>query len=298
LSVNNSADVGAGQTPAFLIGNRTGHHIGIDNNEIGAFNNNSNAVLHLNGSQSTSNTIINGDGTGNVGIGIVNPGEKLHVNGLIRLNKATSADNNSPGIVLASNDDFLYDGQYLNNYGFGFHGFNDGSNGHTEPANTYMAGYWGIDFFTNRRNRLRISHDGIVSIGTTNRQVEYKLAVNGKILAKEIKVETGWADYVFKKGYDLPTLEEVEQHIKEKGHLPNIPSAEEVAKNGIQLGEMNKLLLEKIEELTLYTIQQQEQLQIQHNSNEKSILEIDKLRKANKIIVTKLQELEDINNKL
>jgi len=97
--------------------------------------------------------------------------------------------------------------------------------------------------------------NGNLGIGTTNPGT-YKLAVNGKIRAKEIKVETGWADYVFKEGYDLPTLAEVEQHIKEKGHLPNIPSAKEVKENGIQLGEMNKLLLEKIEELTLYTLQQ------------------------------------------
>ena len=97
--------------------------------------------------------------------------------------------------------------------------------------------------------------NGNLGIGTTNPGA-YKLAVNGKIHAKEVKIDlTGWADYVFQEDYDLPTLEEVEQHIKEKGHLPNIPSAQEVAENGIELGEMNKLLLEKIEELTLYVIE-------------------------------------------
>ncbi len=96
---------------------------------------------------------------------------------------------------------------------------------------------------------------GNVGIGTKV-PGNWKLAVKGKIRAEEIKVETGWADYVFKEGYDLPTLEEVEKHIKEKGHLINIPSAKEVEENGIELGEMNKLLLEKIEELTLYLIQQ------------------------------------------
>ncbi len=93
-----------------------------------------------------------------------------------------------------------------------------------------------------------------VGIGTTN-PGSYRLAVNGNIRAKEIKVETGWADYVFKESYDLPTLGEVEKHIKEKGHLINIPSGKEVEENGIQLGKMNKLLLEKIEELTLYVIE-------------------------------------------
>ncbi|MGW9686766.1 hypothetical protein [Flagellimonas sp. 2504JD1-5] len=126
-----------------------------------------------------------------------------------------------------------------------------------------------------------LSVDQSVGIGTTN-PGSYKLAVKGKIRAEEIKVETGWADYVFKKDYDLPTLEEVEKHIKEKGHLINIPSAKEVEENGIQLGEMNKLLLEKIEELTLYTIQQQKTLEDLVQQNEIQKKEIDELKKDKK----------------
>ncbi|ASW75022.1 cell wall anchor protein [Chryseobacterium piperi] len=87
---------------------------------------------------------------------------------------------------------------------------------------------------------------------------------NGKILAKEVEVKANvWADYVFKKGYQLRSLEEVEQHIEEKGHLPNIPSADEVVKNGINVAEMDAKLLEKIEELTLYSIEQNKQLKSQ-----------------------------------
>ncbi|NAY93421.1 hypothetical protein GTQ34_16035 [Muricauda sp. JGD-17] len=98
--------------------------------------------------------------------------------------------------------------------------------------------------------------NGNLGIGTAN--PDSRLAVNGNIHAQEVKVDlVGWPDYVFKEDYDLPTLDEVEKHIKEKGHLMNIPSAKEVEENGIQLGEMNKLLLEKIEELTIYLIQQQ-----------------------------------------
>lgn len=114
---------------------------------------------------------------------------------------------------------------------------------------------------------MTLFSSGNIGIGTTNPGA-YKLAVNGKIRAKEIKVETnGWADYVFNEDYRLPTLEEVEQHIEEKGHLINIPSAKEVEENGIYLGEINKLLLEKIEELTLYTLQQQKQLKKQEEKN-------------------------------
>ena len=96
---------------------------------------------------------------------------------------------------------------------------------------------------------------GNVGIGTTP-QTNYRLAIDGKIHTKEVIVsDTGWADYVFFKDYQLPTLQEVENHIKKNGHLMNIPSAAEVEANGIELGEMNKLLLEKIEELTLYIIE-------------------------------------------
>ncbi|WP_298902690.1 hypothetical protein [uncultured Psychroserpens sp.] len=83
----------------------------------------------------------------------------------------------------------------------------------------------------------------------------YNLTVNGKVRAHSVKVYTDWADYVFEEDYNLPTLEEVEKHIKTHGHLKDIPSAAEVEDNGIELGEMNKLLLQKIEELTLYTIE-------------------------------------------
>lgn len=88
----------------------------------------------------------------------------------------------------------------------------------------------------------------------------YSLSVNGNVRADRVKVYTTWADYVFADDYKLPTLEEVEKHIKEKGHLQDIPSAKDVEKNGIELGEMNKLLLQKIEELTLYTIELNKQV--------------------------------------
>jgi len=102
---------------------------------------------------------------------------------------------------------------------------------------------------------------GNVGIGVIN-PGSWKLAVNGKVRATEVKVESDWADYVFNDDYQLPTLQEVEQHIEDKGHLINIPSAAEVEANGILLGEMNKLLLEKIEELTLYILEQEKRIQM------------------------------------
>ncbi|RLD56679.1 MAG: hypothetical protein DRJ01_14915, partial [Bacteroidetes bacterium] len=95
---------------------------------------------------------------------------------------------------------------------------------------------------------------GNVGIGTTNPGT-YKLAVNGKIKAHEVNISlTGWSDFVFQEGYELKKLNEVEKYICKNKHLPDIPSKSEVLKNGVNVGEMNKVLLQKIEELTLYVI--------------------------------------------
>jgi len=100
---------------------------------------------------------------------------------------------------------------------------------------------------------------GNVGIGTSS--PTERLSVNGKIRAKEIKVENAnWPDFVFAKSYALPTLQETEAHIKAKGHLPGIPSAAEVKATGVDLGDMNAKLLQKIEELMLYTIEQNKKI--------------------------------------
>jgi hypothetical protein len=108
---------------------------------------------------------------------------------------------------------------------------------------------------------MRLDKNGNVGIGTA--VPKEKLSVNGKIRAHEVKVElANWPDFVFAKNYKLPSLRETEKHIKEKGHLPGIPSAAEVEKNGIELGDMNKKLLQKIEELTLYLIEKDKKIRV------------------------------------
>ncbi|WP_394973691.1 hypothetical protein [uncultured Croceitalea sp.] len=103
-----------------------------------------------------------------------------------------------------------------------------------------------------------ISNSDNLAVGRSTVPNGYKLAVEGNIRTREIRVDQDtWPDYVFDEDYILPSLEEIQKHIKEKGHLPNIPSAKEVKATGIELGKMNKLLLEKIEELTLYILQQE-----------------------------------------
>lgn len=125
---------------------------------------------------------------------------------------------------------------------------------------------------------------GNVGIGITN--PANKLDVNGTIHSKEVKVDLlNWPDFVFKKEYQLPTLEEVEKHIAEKGHLENIPSEEEAIKNGVLLGDMNAKLLQKIEELTLYMIDVNKKVNILQVNN-------DKLIEENKLLSKKIKDLE------
>jgi len=124
--------------------------------------------------------------------------------------------------------------------------------------------------------------NGNVGIGTAT--PTEKLSVKGKVRAQEVKVEmANWADFVFAKDYVLPTLQETEKHIKEKGHLPGIPSAAEVEENGIELGDMNKKLLQKIEELTLYLIEKDKEVKKikQDNEDYRKRLEILEIKNQN-----------------
>ncbi len=224
------------------------------------------------------------DEDGNVGIGIANPIEKLHINGSIRGNAPAGAlrvqtthgyldlgaQNTAWAHIYTDRPKVIFNKDVYTT-----------SNAFSSYNNDLILKTEGIE-------RLRIlDENGNVGIGTTNPGT-WKLAVNGKVRAKEVQVETGWADFVFETDYALPTLSEVENHIKEKGHLKDIPSAEEVEKNGISLGKINAKLLQKIEELTLYTIQQQKEIQNLKNKNEKleslskRLNDIEQLLKTNK----------------
>ncbi|MGV3639035.1 MAG: hypothetical protein ACO1NZ_00875 [Adhaeribacter sp.] len=101
---------------------------------------------------------------------------------------------------------------------------------------------------------LTIATNGNAGLGSAPLST-YKLAVCGRIRATAVRVNTGWCDYVFEDNYDLKPLLEVEKFIKKNKHLPDVPSAAEVERDGIELGEMNATLLRKIEELTLHMIE-------------------------------------------
>lgn len=121
------------------------------------------------------------------------------------------------------------------------------------------AGY-PIMFSTNNYNlSMIVANNGNVGIGTSN--PTYKLSVNGNVRSKEVVVESSWADYVFDKNYELKPLSQLEAFIKANGHLPNIPPAKEVEQNGLSLGETQKKMMEKIEELTLYVIELEKKIE-------------------------------------
>lgn len=118
-------------------------------------------------------------------------------------------------------------------------------------------------------NKTFVIHNNQIGIGTDamfcSDCVDYRLFVKDGLRTEKIKVDiaanNGWADYVFEPDYNLMPLAEVEQFIKQNGHLPEVPTTEEAIANGIELKEMNILLLKKVEELTLYSIQQQKELE-------------------------------------
>ncbi|MER3318218.1 MAG: hypothetical protein RIB79_07990 [Allomuricauda sp.] len=136
----------------------------------------------------------------------------------------------------------------------------------SENANIAAVDWTARDLFADRN----------VGIGTTNTQ-GYRLAVAGNVIAEGVKVELqgNWPDFVFTKDFDLLDLAEVRKFIKEHGHLPNIPSAQKMQEEGIDLGDMNAKLLQKIEELTLYLLSQEEELKAlkEENTKIKDILE-------------------------
>jgi hypothetical protein len=119
--------------------------------------------------------------------------------------------------------------------------------------------------------KLHINGAVLVGGNSINVPAGYSMAIDGRVICEEVKVQlsTAWPDYVFADDYQLPSLESIEAHIKAKKHLPGIPSAAQVEADGITLGDMNKRLLEKIEQLTLHLIDLKKENQQLNNRLEK-----------------------------
>lgn len=168
---------------------------------------------------------------GNLGIATLNPTQKLHVTGNILTSAKVGFNNDITNYYIGG----ISNGMEYRPYNIGKFNFTSGN------------GTW-------------LFENGNVAIGTSTVPSGYKVAIAGNMIVEKIKVKKqvdgAWPDYVFSPTYKLQSLDEVEQFTKKYSHLPEIPSAKEIEKEGQDLGEMNRLLLKKVEELTLYLIEE------------------------------------------
>lgn len=185
-------------------------------------------------SRSNALTILK---NGNTGIGTVSPQTTLDVNGHLYVSGG--------GVKILGSTHLTF----AQSTAHGVINFGDDGSG-----NLYFRSLDSLGDINNYNDLMIITYDGNVGIGT-NSPGNYKLAVDGSILAKSIDVEATWSDFVFEDDYNLLSLEDVRSFIAENKHLPDIPSAQEVEENGINVGEIQSKLLQKIEELTLYVLQ-------------------------------------------
>ncbi|MGB4844133.1 MAG: hypothetical protein WBP16_06695 [Ferruginibacter sp.] len=228
-----------------MMGTATAANIALSNTGIQARNNGAPGNLLLQTYGGTLNVfqaslVVAADR--NVGIGTLTPSEKLQVNGNILLNWTNPVLKFQNGSVDKGFMQSLGDNVYV--------GTTSGN-----AAGKFIIG-------TNGSDKVFVDAAGNMSIGTQNNATGYILRVGGKIISEEVKVQlrASWPDYVFDDSYKLTPLTDVKSFIQKNKHLPGIPSATEVQKNGIELGDMQKRLMEKVEELTLYIIDQQQQI--------------------------------------
>ena len=226
LHVNGAIRGGGAHGEVTLKGDNGSITIGATDEQTMRFNTDrSKYVFNIDG---TNRMLIQSDG--NVGIGLLSPIGRLHVNGgALIVGVGTSESARAANVLKFGDNSYVKIGEWQkdNMLSFSAHSYN------------FCLGN--------------------VGIGTTNPQ--YRLDVAGKIRAKELIIETTGADFVFADNYKLRPLSEVKAFIEENKHLPEIKSAQEMQQNGVGVNELQTQLLQKIEELTLYLIQQEQTIQ-------------------------------------
>ncbi len=224
--------------------------------------------------------------SGDIGIGTTSPSAKLHVSSMtsgdavVKIEADIDNNNESDNPIIQ----FRQDGGTLGiNMGFDETLFGSNIFG---ISRLYSENQFNDCFFIDTKN-------GNVSIGKKPTSVA-KLDIAGTIRATEIKVEAQTADFVFSDTYTLKDLGEVENFIKTHKHLPDIPSAEEMEASGVNLAEMNKLLLQKIEELTLYVIDLEKVNKLKDNKIKSEIGEREKLEEKVSSIYSELKAIKTL----
>ncbi|WP_281991688.1 tail fiber protein [Aquimarina aggregata] len=264
----------AGMAKLEIAGGVAGFGAGYSGWNIYHSNNQTGKDLYFRHGQTGDPNIVFTD-NGNLGIGTKNPNANLEVYRFDGLSHARIFTNQHAGMAK------LEIAGGVAGFGAGYSGWSIyHSYGQTNKDLYFRHGQSG-------NPNVVFTDNGNVGIGTIN--PDMKMTVKGNIHAEEVKIDLNVPapDYVFKENYNLMSIEEVEKFIKENNHLPEIPSAQEFKQNGVMLAEMDMNLLKKIEELTLYTIQQEKKISEQSH-------EIEELKSLNK----KLFELQSRLEKL
>jgi hypothetical protein len=226
------------------------------------------------------------ESSGNVGIGTKSPKAKLDVrNGHLYVGDENFSNPGSWGQTI-NIDDNVHSRILIEERATGVKTSLWAHTGGNAKVGTISNHDFGI--ITNGTDKLTVKTNGYIGIGT--KSPDSKLTVAGNIHSREVKVTiNAGADFVFEKEYKLPTLESIEKYIEINKHLPEIASEKEMKKNGLLLAEMNIKLLQKIEELTLYTIKQEKRL----NNIDLKNKRIEKENKVLKSLAKRLTKIEE-----
>jgi hypothetical protein len=242
LHVSGSSFVNETGSGFMQIGAPGGSHLRFDNNEILARSGDNPATLYL--QYWSGNLSLCDDTAGRIGVGTTAPQAKVHIT-------------DGGDVSLGGGGELVLGSTASGNLGLDGNEIQARNNGAASHLFLQVSG----------GDVLMVPNEtGQVGIGVTSSanmpSNDYLLAVDGKIISEEVRVEISgsWPDYVFAEDYALMPLNTLEEHIKEHNHLPGIPSAAVVKSDGLMLGDMQRAMMEKIEELTLYVIQLQKEI--------------------------------------